>query len=118
MDMDNEKKYILDKRSFPRVNVTLEMSVFSSQRTLIGNGELRDISASGLRFDTPVTKGIFKGGEIIVSFALPDGPKIEKMRCEIKAAIKTDKGFTVCVRFMELKAIDLIRPYIESKMTK
>ncbi|OGF45190.1 MAG: hypothetical protein A2231_09480 [Candidatus Firestonebacteria bacterium RIFOXYA2_FULL_40_8] len=117
--MADEKNFSLDKRRFQRVNITLEVTLFSSQKTLLGNGELRDISASGLKFETTLTKGIFKGGELIVSFTLPDGPKIEKLRCEIKAATKLlPSGFVVCVRFTELKAIDLLRDYIESKITK
>ncbi|MFH1073548.1 MAG: PilZ domain-containing protein [Candidatus Firestonebacteria bacterium] len=115
--MADERNFFLDKRRFPRVSIKLEVTVFSSQRTLLGNGELRDISASGLKFETPIMKGIYKGGEVIVSFTLPDGPKIEKLRCEIKAVTKSETGYVVCVRFTELKAIDLLRDYVESRIT-
>jgi len=114
--MPDEKNFILDRRRFPRVDVILEIAVFSSQRTLLGTGELKNISASGLKFKTGVDRGISKGGDIIVSFTLPDGPAIEKLHCEIKTAQKLEKGYFVGARFSQLKAIDMLRDYIEKKI--
>lgn len=116
--MSDEKNF-MDKRRFQRVNFNTEITVYNANRMPMGKGEVVDVSASGIKFETLIEKGITKGGELLVSFALlPDGPAAVKVRGEVKMLTKLPMGWTVSLRFTELKTIDLLKDYIEKKVTK
>ena len=117
-DGNDPKKFTFDKRRFPRLTLNLQVQLFSLNKTLLGKGVMLDISASGIRIMTDVAQSLRTGTELMVTFSLPEGPVVEKMRGEIKGIVKSTAEQEIRLRFSELKAVDLLRDYIEKKVIK
>ena len=113
-----DDKFVFDKRRFPRVNINFEVEVYSSTRVLLGKGEAVDVSASGMRVKSSVAQNLRQGLEIFISFTLPEGPSVNKIRGEIKGVVKSSSNQEFRLRFTEFKAMDILRDYIEKKLIK
>ncbi len=113
----NENKAVVNKRRFQRIEVNAAVDVFSTLKTLLGKGELVDVSASGIKFKTQITKGIVRFGEIMVSFKLSDSLEIVKAKGEVKLLTNLPEGSLVSLKFEEPRIVYLLKPYVENKTT-
>lgn len=116
--MGGEGHFVFDKRRFPRVLIDAEVDIYSVTKVLLGKGKIADISASGVRIKTDITQSLRKGLEIFLTFTLPEGPTVDKLRSEIKGIIKSTTGQEFGLRFTEFRALDVLRNYVEKKLKK
>lgn len=116
--MTQDKKFVFDKRRFPRLAISFDVQIYSSTRVFLGNGVTLDISASGMRIKSEIAQSLRMGNEIFVTFSLPEGPVVDKIRGEIKGVVKAMSSQEIRFRFTEFKALDLLREYIEKKIDK
>jgi len=116
--LSDELNNIKKPRRFQRIGLNIEVNVFSVSRDLMGKGQIVDISASGIKFETQIEKGISKFGELRVSFCLPDGSEIAMTRGEVKALTKLALGWIVRLKFAEPKTVLLLKDYIEKRTSE
>ena len=116
--MVEDKKFVFDKRRFPRLTINFEVQIYSANKNLLGKGLTQDISASGMRIKTDVAQSLKMGVELFITFALPEGPLVDKIRGEIKGVVKSTSSQELRLRFTEFKALDLLREYIEKKLNQ
>jgi hypothetical protein len=115
---DKEKMFKFDKRRFPRLQINIQVQIFSMNKVLLGKGVTQDISASGIRIMTDIAQSLRQGTEVFVTFLLPEGPAVEKLRGEIKGIIKSTAEQEIRLRFSEFRALDILKEYIEKKLNQ
>ena len=109
---------MFDKRRFIRVNVDIEAEMFSAAKTSIGKGRAIDVSISGIGVKHTLTQGFRNGGEIFVTFTLPDGTAFDKIRAEVRGNEKLLDGLLLKLRFTEMKVLDAMKQYVEKVQPK
>lgn len=108
--------FVFDKRRFPRVSIKFDVMIYSTAKVYLGDGTALDVSASGIRIRTSIANTLRQGTEIFITFTLPEGPTVDKIRGEIKGVIKSLNDQDIRLRFTEFKALDTLRDYIEKSL--
>ena len=105
-----------EKRRFARIPVDFVVEIYSRTKIALGNGKAVDISASGMGVVQNIPNTPFRNGtECYVTFTLPNGTRLEKIRAEIRGVEKyKEEGNLLKLRFSEIKVLDAMKIYIES----
>ena len=108
-----------DKRRFPRHPVDFPVDLFSQTRVALGKAKAIDISNSGIGV-THTLNFVFKAGtEIFMSFQLPGGAALSKIRGEIRGTEKWTDGSTLLkLRFTEMKVLDTMKAYMATRVAQ
>lgn len=116
--MSEDKKFVFDKRRFPRLTINFDVQIYTVAKVLLGKGVTEDISASGMRIKSDIAQSLRNGLEVFITFSLPEGPVVDKIRGEIKGVVKSTSSQEIRLRFTEFKALDLLREYVEKKLNQ
>jgi hypothetical protein len=109
---------LFDKRRFQRIPVDFEVDVFSQTKVPLGKAKAIDMSASGIGLKSKLSFSFRNGIEIFISFKLPDGTFLDKVRAEVRGIEKLEDGFLLKLRFTEIKVLDIIASYLEKMSSK
>ncbi|OGF45189.1 MAG: hypothetical protein A2231_09475 [Candidatus Firestonebacteria bacterium RIFOXYA2_FULL_40_8] len=104
---------IYDKRRFERVQAGFDVDLFSQTKVVLGKGKATDISNTGMGVTHTLSFPFKSGTEIYVSFQLPDGAALNKIRAELRGTDKLKDGSTLLkLRFTEMKVLDTMKEYL------
>lgn len=102
-----------DKRRFPRHPVDFAVDLFSQTRVALGKAKAVDISNSGMSVSHNLNFIFKTGTEIFLSFQLPGGKALSKIRGEVRGIAKNSDGSThLKLRFTEMKVLDAMKEYM------